>query len=532
MRKKVLGSFFILLFSLNAQSEALSKYYSNIYSGEKSTPNYAGPLDPRANFNYDKSELVLMDDHFANHTYEINLQPEAFELSQFWISNVLDKSTCPNDELSENIDYIQYLYRLVTVSYLFESLKLNHRISSELNLGTKSCNLSFSEVFGKCEPKSDDMKKFKERVYGKFVNEFEKIKYSSLSSKEIESWLELFHLSSTSTLDPTFSRLQSWCKANGKNCKSINIQDLKLALNSFCESDKKLMNLTCNETDSLYGLSYVPAASELVKKSSAFNLINTKGMGEDCLRRYTKSNIYKELIYDSLPGQFNSLYKYLESEKSSYIQGALFLPGALKEFDMKGLSDFLVALKPPKVEPIKIAKVKPKPKPKPEIKKVEEKVVVKQPEPVQPVVIEPELPKISEFEHAVSELETKGLANVWIDMDKFREDFEFTSKMISNLSMPIKKFQTRQALKDMKDFDRFGQKEAPVGIIFLKFLIDTDNHQGLYNVINVLGEKFYVNNDFEGKSHPVYAQVKNDASTKHRWQIILFQPEKKTEVKK
>jgi len=67
-----------------------------------------------------------------------------------------------------------------------------------------------------------------------------------------------------------------------------------------------------------------------------------------------------------------------------------------------------------------------------------------------------------------------------------------------------------------------GAKEAPVGLVFLKFLIDTDNHQGLYNVVNVLGEKFYVNNDFESKTEPVLVELKNDKSTDNRWTFTLL----------
>jgi hypothetical protein len=74
----------------------------------------------------------------------------------------------------------------------------------------------------------------------------------------------------------------------------------------------------------------------------------------------------------------------------------------------------------------------------------------------------------------------------------------------------------------MKSYDLLGSKEAPVGLVFLKFLIDTENHQGLYNIVQVLGEKFYVMNDLEKKSDPHYIEFKNDASTRNRWQIILL----------
>jgi flagellar biosynthesis regulator FlbT len=56
----------------------------------------------------------------------------------------------------------------------------------------------------------------------------------------------------------------------------------------------------------------------------------------------------------------------------------------------------------------------------------------------------------------------------------------------------------------------------------LKYLIDTENHQGLYNITTVLGQKFFVNNDIEKKDRAVYIELRNDATTKNHWQIILM----------
>ena len=188
---------------------------------------------------------------------------------------------------------------------------------------------------------------------------------------------------------------------------------------------------------------------------------------------------------------------------------------------MKGLSDFLTALKPPVIEPEVVIV---KPKPLPVVKPVEvvvpvgeEKVVV-----VIAVPVEPPKPYISEFEKAVATITGSNVSSVSLDMGIFREDFEFTSEMIAELSGPIKKFQTRAALNDMKSYDLLGSVEAPLGLVFLKYLIDTENHQGLYNIVTVIGEKFYVVNDIEKKNAPYFMQLKNDPSTKNQWQIILL----------
>jgi len=40
--------------------------------------------------------------------------------------------------------------------------------------------------------------------------------------------------------------------------------------------------------------------------------------------------------------------------------------------------------------------------------------------------------------------------------------------------------------------------------------------------VTVLGEKFYVQNDIEKIPTPHFIHLKNDPSTKNRWQIILL----------
>lgn len=501
-----------------ASDNNLDGYYNSVFIGEKKTPNYSGPLDPRSEVS--SSGLILLDDIFKDQYLNHQIEDVPFTLHDYWFNEVVEKSTCPDTTLSENMDYIRYLYRLVTMSYLFEGVKLNNKMASQLG-GKNICSITFKDVFQGCTPESTDMKKFYERVYGKFVNEIEKAHTPQLSKKDMASFVEEFKDSTSLTTNPAFSRLHDWCIANKKNCRNLKVEEIKEALGGFCNDDKKMMKMLCSEKDSLYGLSSISTATDLIKSSNAFNLINQTGMGEECLRRYGKLFQGKESSYSSISKQYPLMYSYLLKNNTTYLQGELFLPGALKEFDMKGLSDFLSALKPPKVEPVVIVKPKPKPKPKPVVvvaPKVEEKV----PEVVPVVVPEVVKPHVSEFEHGLIEMKEKNLTSYSLDMDTFRDDFEFTSEMIAELSGPIKKFQTRSALTDMKSYDLLGTAEAPVGLVFLKFLIDTENHQGLYNIVQVIGDKFYVSNDIEKKTTAHYVELKNDASTKNRWTIIML----------
>lgn len=507
-----------------SEKDSLEQYYHSLFLGEKRTSLYYGPLDPRSSFNRESGELWLLDDQFLTHYFDEHLQPEALDFHDFWVKKIIDKSNCPDIVLGENIDYIRYLYRLLSISYLFESLKIHHKVAREFGASKNICSLSYDDVFKKCRPQSDDMKKFQERVFGKFVNEISKAQINSFSKKEMSDWMQNFQHSTSLSLDPIHTRLHDWCYEKKMNCRSLSIDELKEALGSLCYEDTELIQNLCSETDSLYGASYLDKASELIQSSNAFNVINHRSMGEDCLRRYVKIFTPKEIRYSHLSKQFPLIYSHLRKSNSRYLQGDLFLPGALKEFDVKGLSDFLVALKPPRpeVKLVKTPKIKVKQAPPAKAEVVKKVIAAPTPEPVKMEIVEVEKPKISEFEKCLEEIQLHKLEQLFLNMDNFRDDFEFTSQMVADLSVPIKKFQTRQALNDMKAYDNLGSAEAPVGLIFLKYLIDTENHQGLYNLINVLGSKFYVNNDIEKKMKPVFIELRNDSSTKNHWQIILL----------
>ena len=106
----VLAALFIISIPSSYCTEAFLKtYYNELFLGEKKTSNYHGPLNPIARFSQDNGELILVDDLFASHYLDNSIQDEPFTLYQFWFDKVRDKSTCPDLNLGENIDYIRYL---------------------------------------------------------------------------------------------------------------------------------------------------------------------------------------------------------------------------------------------------------------------------------------------------------------------------------------------------------------------------------------------------------------------------------------
>ncbi len=517
--KNTIISIILLSTGVVHAKENLSHYYRNVYMGEFKRPDYFGPLNPMSQYNPYKSDFDFLDDLYQKKFFEGNINPSVFEIQNFWNNEIKEQSACPNELLSEHIDYISYLYRLVSISYLFEATKLNYQTSSQLGI-TNSCNLKFDRLLGQCQAKTEEMKKFHKRAYGKFENEFKKISYDVFTIGQKKEFLEAFKKSNSLTSNPVFARVHQWCRENKKNCKSLNEKQFAEILNKFCLSDAVIMNRVCSEDDNFYGISSSNIVTELIEKSNAFGIINEQGAGQECLRRYKNLFKLKENQYADLVKMFPYIYAHLIETKGRYLQGDLFVPGSLREFDQKGLSDFLIALTPPKkeIKPVVIAKPKPEPKPIPVVK--EEKVEVAVVE--EPKKAEPEVVKLSEFESKV-ELLKQSKTLVTVDMDLFKKDYEFTEEMIALLGANLEKFQTRNAIQEMKAYDNLGSRQAPVGLIFLKYLIDTNNHQGLYNILNVLGDKFYVNNDWEDKITPHLIKLVNDEKTKFKWQILIME---------
>ena len=134
--------------SEDMENDPLAQYYKNLFLGEKKTTNYFGPLDSETRASENKSELWFYDDQFGHNYLNDSLESSALLLHQFWFKEIVEKSSCPDFTLGENVEYIRYLYRLLSISYLFESLKLNHAASASLGAEKSICSISFDDVCG------------------------------------------------------------------------------------------------------------------------------------------------------------------------------------------------------------------------------------------------------------------------------------------------------------------------------------------------------------------------------------------------
>jgi hypothetical protein len=97
--------------------------------------------------------------------------------------------------------------------------------------------------------------------------------------------------------------------------------------------------------------------------------------------------------------------------------------------------------------------------------------------------------------------------------------------MINNLSAKLKNFMSREALTEMVTYDKLGSQEGPVPLLFLKFMIDMQEHTGMYNLLNIVGDEFYVSNEIDSgfKTQVERIKIINNDSDK-QWQIYIVRP--------
>lgn len=511
----------ILFFLLITPVQSSNDYYQSVFLGERIGGLYYGPLSPELKFSGRDGSIQFVDDLFYRNYARPLIIDELFLLTDAWFEDISQVSSCPNHYLSENIHYIRYLFRLLTMSYLFESMKQTHLNLHALGFDRNACSLSWHQIFSQCAPQTEDMKKFVQRTQFRYLRDITQADYRVLDDSDKRRWFQSFskEKQKQTSKDLSRQRLISWCSESAERCDNLKLEGVRDILVSSCQEDRELIQTICSEQDSLYGVSYVGELRELIEQSHVMAILNRGGHGKGCLERYVRVFKRNEQSYPFLSPLVPRVRDHLKEREASYAQGALFLPGALQEFDSRGLDNFLFVDTTPEPEPQPVVVEEPVVEPEPVVV-VEEPVA-----PPVPVIIAdplPEPPPRTAFAHAYDRLVERNRDRVIVNMEQFKDDFVFTERMISALKGPLEDYQTREALEDMLQYDLLGTKVEPMRLMFLKFLIDNQMHQGLYNIMSVIGSQFYVLNDIDGEGGPVAVEINNNAQTNHRWEITLL----------
>ncbi|MBY0516007.1 MAG: hypothetical protein K2P81_03790 [Bacteriovoracaceae bacterium] len=517
---------FILIFFVNSSLNAteLEISFQKGYLGEKDSQTYSGPWRPEFHHDPYFGKISLEDESFFSGYFYPYIWRNASDWSRFLSEEVMGASTCPHPVLSKHFDEIRYGYRLIVLSYLLELMDSNY---SDMTLLKKNnvCSFDLQSLLKKCKPKTSDMKKFLSNLSQQKPFKQPLIDKSHNYQSFEKEWLKA---AGSPVNGITTSRLNSQCKQEHISCANLSLQKASELMQQTCTQDQDLFVEICSEEDQIYGMTSSPLITFLLSSSNLVNLFNDEGMAQGCLRRFGQMMASKERVHRAISNTQPVIYASLKKTWGErYPHGRAFIYGALKEFERKGLAQvFEEKVEKPKETPVVVAKPEPvvvakieAEKPKPVVVVVEKPVVEKKVEVVED--------NKSAFLQAAEVRDSQNLERVDVDMLKFRYDYVFSMAELQLLSDTLKDYTKREALEEMRSWDKLGAKEAPMPLTFIKFLIDSQNHQGLFNVISVLGEKFWVIDDIDSKYEvkAEYVELRNDSSTGNSWQIFVMRPE-------
>ncbi|MBT3526533.1 MAG: hypothetical protein HN482_09575 [Bdellovibrionales bacterium] len=504
-------------------------FYDQSYLGEQESLLYYGPNSPDLIRESVEQAPQFLDQLYLERYWD-RLIPAVPNHLESFLTTQLSQSRCPNFVLSRHLPYLRYLFRLLTISYLYEELKYLKRVYYGIGGGRVVCADNVGAILNQCNmsPISKEMRVFIDR--SKQVLSHERLPYELRHFKQQEIKQLLKRINHQAADQEGLAMVMQWhCSSQGQECTVRDVGQLKTAIESRCIKDRQLISDLCQEVDQVYGLSTRPEAILLLVESNVKNLFRSSDEFGGCMERFGKIFAGRERRYSILDHLFPIVSHELQQYPSARMLGVLFLPGALKEFDDLGLKNFIYRAKPkpkkivkkllpkpkPRVKPK--VKLKPKPKPKPKPK------AVPKPKPKP----KPKAKPLSAFELAVAIRSKNDLPRYPVDMDAFKQDFTFTAKQRDSLQGSLVSYQTQKALRQMQQGDDLGSREEPVLLFFLKYLIDNNQHQGLYNIQTVLGNQFFLLNDIDKKEIPTYVELKNDKSTGYQWQVnVLPTPEK------
>lgn len=506
-----------LILPLQGQAK-MDRIHSEGYLGERRLDSYSSRWQPLVFLDLNQGKMNFEDDLFFQNYFQNYLFNREKDLNSFFKSELGGGLICSNELLSEHFDQLRYAYRLITFSYLLEGQWHMNMVSKHF-VQNKGCQFDFDQFLAKCRPKSAEMVKFisllkkhkpkfqeslpKTYIKSDWWNDFSKKDYKYYSQYRIENVCK------------------GKCELNG----------LEANFKKVCEQDESLMNLICSEMDDIYGVSESTDAYNLLGLSNIINTFNHQGEALGCLRRFSEVMAHKEVKYPVFPNLFNTLRAHLSNQyQERFLQGRVFFYGSGKEFEEKGLSNLYVMEQPLKIQELDseapvVAVVVPA---KLEAPKLVSKTVLAKVDaaPKKKEIVEVSGHQKSAFLQACEILHSQNLDQVEVDMLKLKYDYVFTLNMINNLSGKLKKFMTREALTEMMTYDKLGTKEGPVPFLFLKFMIDMQEHTGLFNVVNILGDEFYVSNEIDQNFQTKIERIRlvNNDSTGKQWQIYVVRP--------
>lgn len=489
--------------------------------GELPKNNYYGPHLPLFKVDRTNNNYISEDDYFEKWYFQSKMEKEFFILDEYFSGEFLNAHYCPESFIAKYEEYYRYLVRLLTISYIYEANKEYLFTAKQMGY-ENTCRIDWVKTFNTCKPKSNEMKGFVNNVKHFFPNIKEQIVPFELTKHaQKQDWLDKFNRGKVENL--TQARLFVWMDSQ-KDKTDASIANLQKKLQSICDEDKKMLVKICTEEDSLYGLSSYLEVYSLLSRSNAMSWMEPTEYQLGCLRRYIKENASKEVRFSPFESIFSFIYSKKIQLKAAFEQGDLFIYGAFKEFIDKGLKEIFAkksVVRPVKQE-VKIVKDVP-----PKIEEINLPLVRKNKSKTSSKIVvtaKENMQRQTSFKSASDLRAVEDLDEVYVDMEKFHFDYVFTREQQARFDSFVIKFSSQKSLREMKKDDGLGLKKAPIPLKFLKYLIDKEMHKGLFNIIHVLGEKFFVLNDIDPGNELSFVSLHNAKETGFKWQLRIIRP--------
>lgn len=485
--------------------------------GERNIKHYFGPTHPTIVNDFYKYKTEFEDDYFTASYLKRQIQTEVFNLNDFLSGEMHLGLSCPDFEFYKLKDELHFYIRLITLSYLYQGLGELQFDIERMDSG-KSCFKNRKDLFKYCKPKSQFMKNFVKSAKG-FLKNDKKVLVSFEEGRKstISKWIKDINRDYPPFLAQKL--LQTKCQVQKCDTK----KKVSSEILNLCEETKKNFTEICSEVDKNFGVSHVPELYHILT-SQGVEVAQKNDYFNGCLKRFIEGHESKEFKKT----EFSIYFKYLlhQNLKKDNLRGELFKIGELNEIYKRGFEDIFQD-NTPKLKVVE--KKENKPVKKPKFEKIDlpkfTKKKVKRTKEIPKIKDKPkkQVEKKSAFYIAAIYRKRFENSQVSVDMGKFKYDYIFSLNFVTKYEQTISKFSSLKSLKEMKKFDKLGTNKAPVPLRFLKFLIDQNKHQNLYNIIQVLGDTFKVENDIDKKHKELeLVRIENSEETNHKWQLFVI----------
>ena len=448
-----------------------------------------------------ETALVLNNDSPTVHerfSGELVTSQALGDLQDFLQVDLLIQANCSSSLYQEKYKELQFDFRVFASSFYFQEMEALNDWLKSLGESHSSCQENIAQVWRECSKGTGPNRKFWIDAGPKFeklglVNEIQEADLSK-QNEMIQQWRKT----------PWGNRWQNDLEDGSRS--SLIQRGLKQ-----CHNDLDTIRQLCLEHDQIYGLSQLPWVEEELRKFYS-TLGEAYQDNQECLSRFIWENKKFELLPIGMPEVLKSWSSSIQSEH--FPMGPLMGLKIIFSFEKAGKVAFEMSPVPTPIAVKKSAVVK-------IVSPMPTVIPVQIPTPTVQVVKAAPAPRRPAFDLAYAEfMAQKSQKAVKLNPQFLAQDFPEMAVHAADLDEKLSPFQGRDALAQLKSQEGVGTEKTPMALSFLKFFIDRGRHRVLFNVQSVMGEEYWVENDFA--DNPEKVKMKMEYSSSEGWVLWII----------